>query len=221
MDINMKMSKSILLVILLVLGLNAAHAVSQTGLSSSLIKEWHSEVDRVKCPDFRYPSHPPSIVTGEKVYKANCASCHGASPNKSTEIVNSMRKTSPEKHFETVCAGTHNFAKTLTIDERWDSLFYMNTQILGYYPLGSAEAAKMDATFGGNCAICHGTRGQGDGNLHKMLLPPPANLICIRDSILGLMRNYLMRSLMVFLGLVCRRGRIDMILTSRRILHQN
>jgi mono/diheme cytochrome c family protein len=164
-----------LLLLLSLLCFSPVHAVSQTGLSSSLIKEWHSEVDRKKCPDFRYPSHPPSIITGETVYKANCASCHGATPSKTTGIVDSMRKGSPEKHFETVCGGTHNFANTLTVDERWDSLMYMNTQILGFYPTGSAEAAKLDATFGGNCAICHGTRGQGDGNLHKMLLPAPAN----------------------------------------------
>ncbi len=173
MDIKMQMKK-LTLFLLLVLAM-PAYAVTQTGLSSSLIKEWHSEVNRANCPDFRYPSHKPSIVTGETVYKANCASCHGAPPIKSDEAVSFMRKSSPEKQFETMCGGKHNFAKTLTIDDRWDSLFYMRTQILGYFPAGSPEAAKMDATFGGNCAICHGTRGQGDGNLHKMLLPPPAN----------------------------------------------
>ena len=175
MDIKMQMNKNILLVVLSMFCLNAAQARSQTGLSSSLITEWHSEVNRANCADFRYPSHNPSIITGETVYKANCASCHGTVPVKSDEAISFMRKGSPEKQFETICGGKHNFAKTLTIDDRWDSLFYMRTQILGYYPPGSAEAAKMDATFGGNCAICHGTRGQGDGNLHKMLLPPPAN----------------------------------------------
>ncbi len=182
MDINIEMKKNMsqksklsILILVAVLITNPVYAATQTGLSSTLITEWHSSVDRKACPDFRYPANKPSTVAGEPVYKANCASCHGETPIKSVEAVALMRKTSPEKQFETVCGGKHNFAKTLTVDERWNALQYMRTQILGYFPVGSEQAAKMDAIFGGNCAICHGTRGQGDGNLHKMLLPEPAN----------------------------------------------
>ncbi len=170
-------SRILAIALLLFLGLHSAQAVSQTGLQSSLIKEWHSEVDRTKCRDFRYPSHEPSIVSGQKVYKANCAQCHGETPSASSK--ESFRKVSPEKHFEYVCGGdpkgVHKFAKTLTIDERWDSLIYMRSNVLGYFKEGSPELAEMDAIFGGNCAVCHGTRGQGDGNLHKHLVPQPAN----------------------------------------------
>lgn len=151
-------------------------AASKTGLESSLIKEWHSEVDRSKCKDFRYPSHEPSIIAGEQVYKANCSKCHGATPTGSPDA---FRKNSPEKQFEFVCGGdpkgAHKFAGTLTIDQRWDALMYMRANVGGYFKEGSAELAQMDSIFGGNCAVCHGTRGQGDGNLHKSLLPPPAN----------------------------------------------
>jgi mono/diheme cytochrome c family protein len=179
-NILVKMAKrTVLLAMTLVFfsGLiSTVKAASKTGLESSLIKEWHSEVDRSKCKDFRYPSYEPSIATGEGVYKANCAKCHGASPSASVEA---FRKTSPEKQFEFVCGGdpkgAHKFASTLTIDERWDSLIYMRSNVLGYFKDGSPELAEMDALFGGNCAVCHGTRGQGDGNLHKSLLPPPAN----------------------------------------------
>lgn len=150
-------------------------AASRTGLQSSLIKDWHSEVDRAQCPDFLYPSHTPSIVSGQKVYQANCARCHGEPPTKDQQVISYMRAQSPEKQFERICGHKHQMNKALTIDERWDSLLYMRTNILGYYPANSQEASEMDALFGGNCAICHGTRGQGDGNLHKMLNPQPAN----------------------------------------------
>lgn len=151
----------------------SVNAKSKTGLASTLIVPWESEVDRKVAPDFRYPSHKPSITSGAEVYKANCAKCHGAVPNADLA---KLRKTSPEKHFEFLSGGKgHSFAKSLTVDERWDSLMYFRASVLGYYKANSAELASMDSLFGGNCAICHGTRGQGDGNLHKSLYPPPAN----------------------------------------------
>jgi len=100
-------------------------AASRTGLESSLIKEWHSEVNRADCPDFLYPSHSPSIVTGEKVYKANCARCHGQPPSQDPQVISYMRKQSPEKQFERICGGKHQMIKALSLDERWDSLLYM------------------------------------------------------------------------------------------------
>jgi mono/diheme cytochrome c family protein len=69
----------------------------------------------------------------------------------------------------------HKFAGKLDTSARWDSIQFLNANVLGYYEVGSAELAQMDSIFGGNCAVCHGTRGQGDGNLHKKLYPPPAN----------------------------------------------
>jgi mono/diheme cytochrome c family protein len=172
MVINMKY------LLLLVLILNAAlvSAESRTGLASTLIKEWHSSVDTTKCKDFRYPSYAPSLPRGEKIYKSNCASCHGEIPKANNE---SIRKVSPELQFESLCGGStdpkHNFSKTLDVAQRWDVLMYYRANSLGYFKAGSPELAKMDAIFGGNCAVCHGTRGQGDGNLHKSLYPPPAN----------------------------------------------
>ena len=158
------------------MALSQVSAASKTGLASTLIHEWDSEVNREICPSFRYPSHPPSLATGEKVFKQNCASCHtlgGASKA-------NFRKKTPEKQYEFVCGGdkpgsSHALAGKLDVDQMWDSLLYFRANVLGYYKDNSQEAADMDATFGGNCAICHGTRGHGDGNLHKSLYPPPAN----------------------------------------------
>lgn len=173
---DIKMNKLKITLAMTLLFAMSVSAKSQTGLSSSLITHWHSEVSRKVCPDFRYPSFPPSIVSGEKVYQANCAQCHGSTPSTSTDIVNKMRKGTPEKQFEFVCGGTnHSFAKALTVDQRWEALMYLRAHTLGFFPKGGPEEARMNALFGGNCAVCHGTRGQGDGNLHKTLNPQPAN----------------------------------------------
>ncbi len=169
------------IILVLTFSFTAAQAASKTGLASSLIKEWESEVDREICPSFRYPSHQPSLVTGEKVFKQNCASCHSATGASKAKF----RTVSPEKHFEFVCGGSkgakahdpHAFAgkDKLDVDQIWDSLTYFRASVLGYFKENTQDLADMDATFGGNCAVCHGTRGQGDGNLHKSLYPPPAN----------------------------------------------
>ena len=180
MDLKeMRMIRNTLIIMILALSSTAAFAKSRTGLASTLIHEWESEVDRKICPSFRYPSHQPSLVTGEKVFKQNCQSCHV--PSSSYKAA--FRKETPEKQFEFVCGGNgtgvHSFAGKgngkLGIDEMWDSLLYFRANVLGYYKANSQELADMNATFGGNCAVCHGTRGQGDGNLHKSLYPPPAN----------------------------------------------
>lgn len=175
----MKTVKNSLIIMLLALSFTAANASSKTGLASSLIHEWESEVDRKICPSFRYPSHAPSLETGEKVFKQNCSSCHSPS----SSLKSAFRKVTPEKQFEFVCGGNgkgvHAFAGKgagkLDIDGMWDSLMYFRANVLGYYKENSQELSDMNATFGGNCAVCHGTRGQGDGNLHKSLYPPPAN----------------------------------------------
>ncbi len=175
----------LLVLLVLLLSFQASFAETKTGLSSSLIKEWKSSVDRSKCPDFRYPSYPPSIARGATVYKTNCASCHGEVPKAaSPEALAKLRSQTPEKQFEYVCggdpSGVHKFGKTLTLEARWDSLQYFLANSLGYYAVNSPELASMDALFGGNCAVCHGTRGQGDGNLHKKLYPPPANFTMMK-----------------------------------------
>lgn len=154
-----------------------AMAATQTGLSSTLITKWHSEVDRTKCPDFRYPSYAPSLIKGEKVYKSNCASCHGDTPKITETLSEKIKTTSPEKQFEFLCGGDPSGIHKFKLDSsaRWDVIQYFGANVRGYFKAGSPELATMDSIFGGNCAVCHGTRGQGDGNLHKMLYPPPAN----------------------------------------------
>lgn len=126
-----------------------------------------------------YPSHEPSILKGKDIYASNCSKCHGATPILSQQSIAYMRSRTPVDQFDSIYNGAkipnHIFKSVLTQEQIWDALWYFRTGILGYYPVGSTELQEMDAIFGGNCAVCHGTRGQGDGNLHKSLTPQPAN----------------------------------------------
>lgn len=57
----------------------------------------------------------------------------------------------------------------------WNLVFY--TRSLADPLLSTEEHSAMKAVFGANCAVCHGTRGAGDGPLNKGLIlqPNPAN----------------------------------------------
>jgi len=57
----------------------------------------------------------------------------------------------------------------------WDLVFYCRSMAAPL--LTKKEADDMKALFGANCAVCHGTRGAGDGPLNKglVLQPAPAN----------------------------------------------
>ncbi len=57
----------------------------------------------------------------------------------------------------------------------WDLVFY--TRSLAVPLLSTIERGEVKVVFGGNCAVCHGARGAGDGDLNKglVLQPAPAN----------------------------------------------
>jgi mono/diheme cytochrome c family protein len=125
-----------------------------------------------------FPPYAPSILKGEEVYKQNCSRCHGANPG-AAFTMDFMRSRTPEEQYIVVTGGNKQgmpaFKDTLSREQRWDALMYIRANVLGYFKADSDELRKMDALFGANCAVCHGTRGQGDGPLHKSLFPPPAN----------------------------------------------
>ncbi len=71
---------------------------------------------------------------------------------------------------------THEpYLEKLTKRQRWDVIFYSRS--LASPLLSAEERLAMKAVFGANCAVCHGSRGAGDGNLNKglVLQPAPAN----------------------------------------------
>jgi mono/diheme cytochrome c family protein len=153
--------------------ISAAVSYEKEELVSSTIKKWQPKISANE-----FPSHQPSIESGKEVYKMNCAMCHGHEPN---EVLtkDQLRSKSPEEQYIIIkngnAKGMPAFKNKLSRDEMWDALMYVRAGVLGYYPLNSDELAKMNAIFGGNCAVCHGTRGHGDGPLHKSLNPMPAN----------------------------------------------
>lgn len=67
------------------------------------------------------------------------------------------------------------YQEKLNNRQRWDLIFY--TRSLAAPLLPAEEKLAMKAVFGANCAVCHGSRGAGDGQLNKglVLQPAPAN----------------------------------------------
>ena len=124
--------------------------------------------------EFAYPTKDPSVVEGKKLFEQNCASCHsfGSGPkhNFTLKYVNSV---TPSHLFKTITSSeTHpSFKEKLPIRERWDVVMYLRYQLFGLPE--NYDDAKVK--FGSNCAVCHGTRGFGDGDIHYFLNPPPAN----------------------------------------------
>lgn len=146
-------------------------------------------VDYVVFPDDR-----PSIPDGKLVYdKQNCASCHGATgehPDRKIQL-NDQRWAAQQKPvdiykflaFGDEKSGHKPLIEPLTRRDLWDLVVY--TRALGAPPLmvSADEHLAMEAVYGGNCAVCHGKRGQGDGPLNKPIVgssvlplqPNPAN----------------------------------------------
>lgn len=65
------------------------------------------------------------------------------------------------------------FSDKLGTRDLWNVVVY--TRAIGQPPLSTKEIAAIDPVFGSNCAVCHGTKGDGDGPLMRNLEPAPAN----------------------------------------------
>lgn len=138
-----------------------------------------------------YPDDRPSIPDGKFVYesveKGNCASCHGAtgSGGSGASVALSdprlMAMKKPVEQYKFVTFGKdphHKMQDKLTNREIWNLIFY--TRSLATAPLSTAEVDALNPVFGSNCAVCHGTKGDGDGPLARNLEPMPANFQTFR-----------------------------------------
>lgn len=84
--------------------------------------------------------------------------------------------TKPIDIYRVVAFGEHNhkaFSSTLSTREIWNAVVYARS--IGQPALTTKEIEAIDPVFGSNCAVCHGTKGDGDGPLMRNLEPVPAN----------------------------------------------
>ncbi len=114
----------------------------------------------------RKPVHQYSTLAyGDgKMYKTPVLSGVGASPE------HGSHEDVLDRSF------THQaYSDKLQKRQIWDLVFYSRS--LASPLLVKKETDEMKAVFGANCAVCHGTRGAGDGPLNKglVLQPNPAN----------------------------------------------
>ena len=123
--------------------------------------------------DFAYPTKDPSVVEGKKLFAQNCASCHSFGTGKNPFTLKYVNSVSPSHLFKTITSSDkhESFKDKLTIQERWNVVMYLRSELFGL----PKDFEDTKIKFGSNCAVCHGTRGFADGPIHYYLNPPPAN----------------------------------------------
>ncbi len=135
-----------------------------------------------------YPDDRPSIPDGSLVWKQqNCAQCHGDDGGKDAAVKlndpRAMARLKPVETFKFLAFGdekTHHPAvlKDRSNREVWNLVFY--TRSLAVKALTDKDLEAILPVFGANCAVCHGTKGDGDGPLARNLEPMPANFQTFR-----------------------------------------
>lgn len=133
------------------------------------------------------PKRPLDVAQGKAIYERSCASCHGVSglgdgpagrglnpapPAIGTSTL--MHGVSPAMMYRITSigiAGTPmaSFAGTLTSEQRWSVVAYVNT-----LRTTTARQLEGEGLYTQRCASCHGVTGAGDGTLARSLtrLPP-------------------------------------------------
>ncbi len=133
------------------------------------------------------PSRAVSIASGQRLYAANCASCHGerglgdgpasagmtpAPPGIGSAV--EMHDVSPALMYRVVTVGIAgtpmiSWSGALTSDERWDIVAYLTS--LRATP---AQAREGEGLFLQQCSSCDRATGSADGAVSSALtrLPP-------------------------------------------------
>lgn len=130
-----------------------------------------------------FPDDKPSIADGAQVYKQQqCASCHGVDGGQDANVKlndpRAMARRKPVDMYKFLAWGNKETNHPGVLKDRsnrevWNLVVY--TRSLGTKPLTDKEMEAVAPVFGANCAICHGTKGDGDGPLARNLEPMPAN----------------------------------------------
>ncbi len=146
----------------------------------------------------QYPDDVPSAGDGKIVWgmkEANCAQCHGDGTGGSAKVNFSdktyMDQQKPVDQYMFVAYGENaehpknNATKAipnhpamidkLTKRQIWDLVFYARSLARPVLTSNDPGYLPIDAVFGGNCAVCHGKKGNADGPLAHGFEPSPAN----------------------------------------------
>lgn len=181
----MKLSVRILSVLPIAALLAACGQTPVPVSNANMVKENLTEAPK----DFVvFPDDKPSIPDGAQVYKQqNCASCHGADGGQDATVkLNDprfMARKKPVDMYKFLAWGNKETNHPGVLKDRsnrevWNLVVY--TRSLGTKPLTDKEMEAVAPVFGANCAICHGTKGDGDGPLARNLEPWPANFQTFR-----------------------------------------
>lgn len=112
-----------------------------------------------------FPVAPPSQTTGEAIYKADCAACHGEDGKGKVENsrdftdVDYMRSASPVSFYQAVSGGHKEmpgFKGNVSDEDIWNVVYY-----LWHFSVGSELLAQGKPVYETNCVACHGPKGEG------------------------------------------------------------
>jgi mono/diheme cytochrome c family protein len=140
---------------------------------------------RLVVEDFAFPSQTPSLMQGRELYQAQCMQCHAQGFWQTPKVKQDLAYTTPIDLYLMLTTGTAPsvvmptaerrqvlplrhppFREKINRDGRWAVLFYAR-YLAGAGDIKSPDPkADLAAIFGGNCAVCHGPKGQGDGPLY-------------------------------------------------------
>ncbi len=135
--------------------------------------------------DFAFPSQPPSLMKGREIFRQQCVKCHTQASWQNQKVKEDLAFTTPIDMYSMLTEGgapevvmptperkkllpAHHpaFRDAINHDDRWAVIFYTR------YLAGAGDIKSPDpkvdvaAIFGGNCAVCHGTKGNADGPLY-------------------------------------------------------
>ncbi|MBL8961244.1 MAG: cytochrome c/FTR1 family iron permease [Gemmatimonadetes bacterium] len=134
------------------------------------------------------PTRRLDPAEGQRVYEANCASCHGSRglgdgpqaralnpPPPALGDAEQMATVTPAMMYNIISVGVAGtsmvgWAGTLTPDQRWNVIAYLNG-LRAPQPTAPGEGLYLQ-----RCAGCHGVTGMSDGDLTRALSRLPAEL---------------------------------------------
>lgn len=135
------------------------------------------------------PHGPLNVAEGQRLYRQNCASCHGPlgmgdGPNAAT--INpkppalgdaaTMASATPAIMFRKISVGVSGtamvgWAQSLTGEQRWNIVAYLNA-----LRARGVDVALGEGLYTQSCVECHGVNGTADGSVARTLSKLPTEL---------------------------------------------